>query len=201
MITAIYTHGKKEANKHNFILFVTMSMFVAYAVGCITIKIFPTTDFLSHAFEMLIDISQGYGYIGCFFALFLPKFIIFLFIYFSAYFCFGKITDCIISILFSVLIGQLGGYLYSSYSFYGILIFVSSFLLFEIVSCFLFVLRINDSAKVSAYLFRSVFLKDNTNFDFNNKSIAVKSVITLLAVLIITLLQALIFKIVIYTLV
>ena len=62
MITAIYSHGKNKKNRNNSILFVVIIMFVAYAVGCITTGILSTTDYLSELFEMLMLISQNYGY-------------------------------------------------------------------------------------------------------------------------------------------
>ena len=201
MITAIYSHGKNKKNRNNSVLFAVVIMFVAYAVGCITTKIFSTTDYLSELFEILILISRNHGYVGCFFALFLPKALIFVISYFSAYFCFGKATEYSIMILLCLFYGSFAGYLYSDYNITGILIFVSSFLLFWIITCFLCVLRIIDSMKISSYLYRVAFLNDKTSFEYNNKNMAVKTLITLLIVLAATLLQALIFKIVIYILV
>lgn len=201
MITAIYSHGKNKKNRNNSILFVVIIMFVAYAVGCITTGILSTTDYLSELFEMLMLISQNYGYVGCFFALFLPKFLIIAVIYFSAYFCFGKATEHIILILLCLFYGRFAGYLYSEYNVTGVLIFVSSFLLFWIIICFLSVLRISDSMKISSHLYRVAFLNDKTSFNYNNKNIAIKTLVTLLIVLIAVLFQALILKIVIYILV
>lgn len=201
MITAIYKHGKNKTNKINNILFVVITMFAAYAVGCITTRIFSTTDYLSELFEMLMLISQNYGYVGCFFALFLPKVLIFVTIYFSAYCCFGKVTEYAVPFLLCLFYGRFAGYLYSEYNFTGALIFISSFLLFWIITCFLCVYRINDAMKISSRLYRVAFLNDKTSFEYNNKETVIKTLVSLLIVLATALIQALIFKIVIYILV
>ena len=55
--------------------------------------------------------------------------------------------------------------------------------------------------KISSSLYRVAFLSDKTSFEYNNKETVIKTLVSLIIVLATALIQALIFKIVIYILV
>ncbi|GEM_PF-4171740 len=198
MITAIYTRSNKRINNNNPLLPFIIVMMISYAFGCLCIRMSWLTNSISFVFNELCTISQQYGYFATLFALCLPKLILILIVAFTGYFCFGKVVIFAISAALSVFYGGFSGYLYYEYSLKGVLIFALSFLLFFFVSCIIYVHRLNDASKYASIFFRSAFSKEFNNINIDNKQYLLKFLFSALGLLLLTFLQALIFKINIY---
>ncbi len=196
MITAFYNHKKKSKRKISPTVFYAGVILILYLLGCVSVCVFNNTDCIFSMFNFLLMFSNRYGYIGSFFALFIPKFLLFLSVFLSGFFCFGKIHNFITVFLLGLFYGRFAGFLYCTYYISGVVLFCSCFLVFIIAISVLINYRVVNSSGVAVAIYSVVYKK--SDFSINIKDYLIKNLITFFMVLLISLLQAFIFKIVMY---
>ncbi len=198
MISAIYTCSPKRSRSKGSLLTYVILMLTSYSVGCVFLRFGICFDFIDSIYNTLLQNTYENGYFAAFFIFFLIKAALFLSVFFCGYFCLGYPLIYLISVFMSLGYGQLGGILYSNYSVTGVLIYSSCFLLFAFAVSVVLYYRMNDAKKLSSILFKAIFGKTSKTADFDNKDYIIKTILSLLIMIMLSLLQALVFKIVIF---
>ena len=193
MLAAVYNCSPK-IRKNGMLLYYSLIL-IAYTMGCVFFRLNFKLYSVTMAYRLLINFIQS-GYLAAFTTLFGVKAVIFLTVYLLGYFCFGKPILYLFMIYFGVSFGQLAGHLYFDFGFSGLIVFLFSFLLFNmIVSLFLYY-RFNCSLKICSSIFEYTFRNNTCTTELNNKDNFIKTIITLLVMIIISSVQSLALRII-----
>lgn len=194
LLAAVYNCSPKARKKGVFTYY--SLILAAYTIGCVFFRLNFRLFSVSLFFNLLMDNLTEKGYFAAFIVLFSIKAVIFLTVYFLGYFCFGRLILRVFTFCFGVFYGQLAGHFYSGYGYGGMLIFLFSFLIFGIIVSLFLYYRAVCSIKISGSLFDFTFHKLSNTSDFNNKDNLIKTIITLLIMLIISSAQTLVLKVI-----
>lgn len=196
MLVAVYNCSPK-VRKNGMLLYYSLIL-AAYTIGCVFFRFDFKLYSVSVAYRLLIDVFNENGYFAAFTVLFGVKAVIFLTVYFLGYFCFGKPILCTLVLYIGVFYGQFAGQLYFDFGLSGIVIFLFSFLIFGMATSLFLFYRFNRSLNICSSIFEYTFRKNSSSIEFNNKDNFIKIIITLLVMLIISSVQSLALRIIIY---
>lgn len=196
MLVAVYNCSPK-VRKNGILLYYSLIL-AAYTIGCVFFRIDFKLCSVSVAYRLLIDVFNENGYFAAFTVLFGVKAVIFLTVYFLGYFCFGKPILCTLVLYIGVFYGQFAGQLYFDFGLSGIVVFLFSFLIFGMATSLFLFYRFNRSLNICSSIFEYTFRKNSSSIEFNNKDNFIKTIITLLVMLIISSVQSLALRIIIY---
>lgn len=196
MLVAVYNCSPK-VRKNGILLYYSLIL-AAYTIGCVFFRFDFKLCSVSVAYRLLIDVFNENGYFAAFTVLFGVKAVIFLTVYFLGYFCFGKPILYSLMLYIGVFYGQFAGYLYFDFGFSGMIIFLLSFLVFGMAVLPFLYYRFNRSLSICSSIFEYTFRKNSSSIEFNNKDNFIKTIITLLVMLIISSVQSLALRIIIY---
>ena len=195
MLAAVYNCSPR-IRRNGMLLYYSLIL-AAYTMGCVFFRLDFKLYSVTMAYRLLMGFIQS-GYLAAFTTLFGVKAVIFLTVFLSGYFCFGKPILYLFMIFFGVSFGQFAGHLYFDFGFSGLIIFFFSFLLFNmIVSLFLYY-RFNSSLKICSAIFEYTFRNNSCAIELKNKDNFIKTIITLLVMIIISSVQSLAVRIVMY---
>lgn len=198
MITAVFSRPSNKTKFSRRILPYFIIMLVSYSVGCVLVRvglIFPPAEAY---YRFLFEFSDDVSFIIVALISFIIKASLIAIIYFMGYFSFGVPVLFALTSAISICFGQLAGNIYNTLALKGVLIFTASLLLPGIICCIIYCYRISGAVKCSLIMFNFSFSKDFKSESVDNKEFLINTLISLLIMLIISFLQMLIFKIVIY---
>ena len=196
MLVAVYNCSPK-VRKNGMLLYYSLIL-AAYTIGCVFFRFDFKLCSVSMAYRLLIDVFNENGYFAAFTVLFGVKAVIFLTVYFLGYFCFGKPILYTLVLYIGVFYGQFAGQLYFDFGLSGIVVFLFSFLIFGMATSLFLFYRFNRSLNICSSIFEYTFRKNSSSIEFNNKDNFIKTIITLLVMLIISSVQSLALRIIIY---
>ena len=195
MLAAVYNCSPKV--RKTGLLFYYLLILTAYTAGCVFFRLNFKFISVSMIYRMLIDNFIENGYFTAFITLLSIKAVIFLTVYLLGYFCFGKTILYLIILYLGVFYGQFAGYLFYNFKLYGLLIFLIAFLVFGMLVSLLLYYRFNSSLNLCSSLFEYTFHNSGKVTEFNHKDNFIKTIITLLIMILISLAQSLALRIII----